>query len=173
MWILRGWFSYGFLQGRFGGPDDQCVQTRDYGIEQWKVEREKQCHRQAEISFAEKPVEDVVRIGVAAVQSISSELEQTHWKKPVKILLPPGKLSQHDGNRQYVEHIHRDYLPPENKLGYLQPLPNLVHYGSGQEVRDGVDEPVNSREPEFLAETIDNNGGASRHKQQQLENYIS
>lgn len=103
-------------------------------------------------------------ISVAAVQCVSTELQQAHGKKPVKILLPPRKLSQHDRNRQHVEHVHRDYLPPEDKFGDLQPLTNLVHHGSGEEVRDGVNNPMNSRKPEFLAKAINDRCRIGGHK---------
>src|SRR5205807_4581210 len=97
-------------------------------------------------------------------QCITAKFQQPHREESVKILLPPGQFPQPDGNRDHVEHINRDYLPPEDKAGDLQPLPNLVHHRANDKVSGYVCNPMSSRKPKLFAQSTKKKHGISRHQ---------
>src|SRR5438132_4486128 len=140
------------------------MQSRHQSIEQREVEGEEQRHGEAEVSFAEKPVENVMGISVTAVQRITTKFEQAHRQESIKILLPPGQSPQQDGNGDHVEHINGDHLPPEDKAGDLQPLPNLVHHGANEQVSGNVGKPMNGRKPKLFAQSTKKKHGISKHQ---------
>ena len=96
------------------------VEAAHQGIEQGEVGGEEEHHRQSEVALAEQPVEQIVGIGVAGVEGVAAEFQQAHGEEPVEVLLPPGQAAEDDRERDHVEHVDGDHLPPVGEAGDLR-----------------------------------------------------